>query len=215
MIRRMMNDLSYFFFNLCHEWIYARFHLACINKSRARCPDPSGFVLCSQVIVIFTYCPKMEPVFLPPPYLCTSGSQTWNKPSVLERTSSAHTINDKSRNLLSYREYLEFLKLYLILFLFDVNKYYAKCLVGHRQQMYIRYACYCLIHYSVFAPVIDLNFAAHVWCTASVAQICFSWNIVFVEKNVPPICWDQDVYFLSVFSFNEQHFMDTVTLVNM
>lgn len=54
--------------------------------------------------------------------------------------------------------------------------------------------------------MIYLNFAAHVWCTVSVAQRFVS----VVEKNVPPIGLDLDVYFLSVFSLNEQHFMDTV-----
>lgn len=38
-------------------------------------------VVCSQVIGTFTCFPKMEPEFLFPPYLCTSGSQSWSNPS--------------------------------------------------------------------------------------------------------------------------------------
>lgn len=59
-------------------------------------------------------------------------------------------------------------------------------------------------------PVIDLNFAAHVWCTVSVAQIFVSVEILCCGEECATHMFRSEVYFLLVFSFNKQHFMDTV-----
>ncbi len=57
-------------------------------------------------------------------------------------------------------------------------------------------------------PVIDLNFAAHVWCTVSVAQVFASVKILCCGEECATHI--SDVYFPLVFSFNKQHLIDTV-----
>lgn len=103
-------------------------------------------------------------------------------------------------------QYPKFLVLFfLFLFWFvknttpKIQQYFGRRCISNMQFCHVQ-----------LVPVIDLNFAAHVWCT-----MCCRTRFVSAEKRATENVQTRMYMFSVNISLNKQHFMDNFTLIAM